>query len=434
MYMTEIIAKKVAGQTLTQQEIHFFIQGYTQGTIPDYQIASLLMAIKLIGMNAQETADLTYAMMHSGEVMDLSSIQGMKADKHSTGGVGDKTTLALAPLVAAAGLKIAKMSGRGLGHTGGTLDKLEAIPGMSIDRSQKQFIEQVNRIGLSIIGQTGELVPADKKLYALRDVTGTVQSIPLIASSIMSKKLASGADTILLDVKFGSGAFMKTFNDAKDLAKAMVRIGKAMKKDTRAILTGMDQPLGFAIGNILEVKEAIETLQGRGPTDFTELCLHAGALMLMQAERVKTLIEGKRLLKNFLVNGQAFEKFKAFVAAQGGDLRYIDDPTKFAQSSTILEVQSQEEGYVASLNALQLGEIAMKLGAGRATKEDTIDYTAGIILKKKIGDAVKVGDVLAVMHTNKKDYAEWVDQLRQSYTFSPTKVRSPKIIHATVNS
>jgi pyrimidine-nucleoside phosphorylase len=373
-------------------------------------------------------------MMHSGEVMDLSSIQGMKADKHSTGGVGDKTTLALAPLVAAAGLKIAKMSGRGLGHTGGTLDKLEAIPGMSIDRSQKQFIEQVNRIGLSIIGQTGELVPADKKLYALRDVTGTVQSIPLIASSIMSKKLASGADTILLDVKFGSGAFMKTLNEAKELAKAMVHIGKAMKKDTRAILTGMDQPLGFAIGNILEVKEAIETLQGRGPSDFTELCLHAGALMLMQSERVKTLIEGKRLLKNFLVNGQAFEKFKAFIAAQGGDLRYIDDPAKFAQSSTIVEVPSQEEGYVASLNALQLGEIAMKLGAGRATKEDSIDYTAGIILKKKIGDFVKVGDVLAVLHTNKKDYAAWVDQLRQSYTFSPTKVRSPKIIHATVNS
>ena len=434
MYMTEIIAKKVAGQALTQQEIQFFIQGYTQETIPDYQIASLLMAIKFMGMNAQETADLTYAMMHSGEVMDLSSIQGMKADKHSTGGVGDKTTLALAPLVAAAGLKIAKMSGRGLGHTGGTLDKLEAIPGMSIDRSQKQFIEQVNRIGLSIIGQTGELVPADKKLYALRDVTGTVQSIPLIASSIMSKKLASGADTILLDVKFGSGAFMKTLNEAKELAKAMVHIGKAMKKDTRAILTGMDQPLGFAIGNILEVKEAIETLQGRGPSDFTELCLHAGALMLMQSERVKTLIEGKRLLKNFLVNGQAFEKFKAFIAAQGGDLRYIDDPAKFAQSSTIVEVPSQEEGYVASLNALQLGEIAMKLGAGRATKEDSIDYTAGIILKKKIGDFVKVGDVLAVLHTNKKDYAAWVDQLRQSYTFSPTKVRSPKIIHATVNS
>jgi pyrimidine-nucleoside phosphorylase len=383
-------------------------------------------------MNDREIADLTYAMIHSGEVIDLTSIQGIKADKHSTGGVGDKTSLELGPLDAGAGLKIAKMSGRGLGHTGGTLDKLEAIPGMSITRTQKQFVEQVNRIGLSIIGQTATLVPADKKLYALRDVTGTVQSVPLIASSIMSKKLASGADTILLDVKFGSGAFMKTLNDARGLAKAMVKIGKAMNKDTRAILTDMDQPLGFAIGNILEVKEAIETLRGQGPTDFTELCLYAGAMMLMQGGRVKTLTEGKRLLKNLIINGQAFEKFKSFIGAQGGDTRYIDDPSKFEQSAHRIDITSDVNGYVESLNALSLGEIAMKLGAGRATKDDTIDYTAGIVLKKKIGDEVHQGDVLAVMHTNLNETNELIKALKDSFTVSSSKVRAPKIIHATV--
>jgi pyrimidine-nucleoside phosphorylase len=390
------------------------------------------MAIKFKGMNDREIADLTYAMIHSGEVIDLTSIQGIKADKHSTGGVGDKTSLVLGPLVAAAGLKIAKMSGRGLGHTGGTLDKLEAIPGMSITRTQKQFVEQVNRIGLSIIGQTATLVPADKKLYALRDVTGTVQSVPLIASSIMSKKLASGADTILLDVKFGSGAFMKTLNDARGLAKAMVKIGKAMNKDTRAILTDMDQPLGFAIGNILEVKEAIDTLRGQGPTDFTELCLYAGAMMLMQGGRVKTLTEGKRLLKNLIINGQAFEKFKSFIGAQGGDTRYIDDPSKFEQSAHRIDITSDVNGYVESLNALSLGEIAMKLGAGRATKDDTIDYTAGIVLKKKIGDEVHQGDVLAVIHTNLNETNELMKALKDSFTVSSSKVRAPKIIHATV--
>ena len=430
--MTELIAKKVEGLPLTQLEITYFIQGYTQGTIPDYQVASLLMAIKFKGMNDREIADLTYAMIHSGEVIDLTSIQGIKADKHSTGGVGDKTSLVLGPLVAAAGLKIAKMSGRGLGHTGGTLDKLEAIPGMSITRTQKQFVEQVNRIGLSIIGQTATLVPADKKLYALRDVTGTVQSVPLIASSIMSKKLASGADTILLDVKFGSGAFMKTLNDARGLAKAMVKIGKAMNKDTRAILTDMDQPLGFAIGNILEVKEAIDTLRGQGPTDFTELCLYAGAMMLMQGGRVKTLTEGKRLLKNLIINGQAFEKFKSFIGAQGGDTRYIDDPSKFEQSAHRIDITSDVNGYVESLNALSLGEIAMKLGAGRATKDDTIDYTAGIVLKKKIGDEVHQGDVLAVIHTNLNETNELIKALKDSFTVSSSKVRAPKIIHATV--
>jgi pyrimidine-nucleoside phosphorylase len=430
--MTELIAKKVEGLPLTQLEITYFIQGYTQGTIPDYQVASLLMAIKFKGMNDREIADLTYAMIHSGEVIDLTSIQGIKADKHSTGGVGDKTSLVLGPLVAAAGLKIAKMSGRGLGHTGGTLDKLEAIPGMSITRTQKQFVEQVNRIGLSIIGQTATLVPADKKLYALRDVTGTVQSVPLIASSIMSKKLASGADTILLDVKFGSGAFMKTLNDARGLAKAMVKIGKAMNKDTRAILTDMDQPLGFAIGNILEVKEAIDTLRGQGPTDFTELCLYAGAMMLMQGGRVKTLTEGKRLLKNLIINGQAFEKFKSFIGAQGGDTRYIDDPSKFEQSAHRIDITSDVNGYVESLNALSLGEIAMKLGAGRATKDDTIDYTAGIVLKKKIGDEVHQGDVLAVIHTNLNETNELMKALKDSFTVSSVKVRAPKIIHATV--
>jgi pyrimidine-nucleoside phosphorylase len=432
MIMTDLIAKKVEGKPLTQQEITYFIQGYTQGTIPDYQVSSLLMAIKFKGMNDQETADLTYAMMHSGDVMDLSSIQGVKADKHSTGGVGDKTSLVLGPLVAAAGLKIAKMSGRGLSHTGGTLDKLEAIPGMSIARTQKQFIEQVNRIGLSIIGQTGSLVPADKKLYALRDVTGTVQSVPLIASSIMSKKLASGADTILLDVKFGSGAFMKTLSHAKGLAQAMVNIGKAMNKDTRAILTDMDQPLGFAIGNILEVKEAIDTLKGQGPSDLTELCIYAGAMMLMQGGRVKTLTEGKRLLKNLIVNGQAFEKFKSFVSSQGGDIRYIEDPSKFEQSAHVINVVSDMGGYVESLNALSLGEIAMKLGAGRATKDDIIDYTAGIVLNKKIGDEVNQGDVLAVIHTNLEQYEAWIVPLRDSFTISSAKVRAPKIIHATV--
>lgn len=432
MYITDIIEKKSQGKPLTEEEIKFFVMGYTQGTIPDYQIASLLMAIKLLGMTTQETAWLTSAMVHSGQTIDLSPIKGVKVDKHSTGGVGDKTSLVLAPLVASVGLKVAKMSGRGLGHTGGTLDKLESIPGMSIALSQKQFIDQVNRIGLSIIGQTSELVPADKKLYALRDVTGTVQSIPLISSSIMSKKLASGGDTILLDVKFGSGAFMKTVPEAKKLAQAMVDIGTAMKKDTRALITDMDQPLGRAIGNILEVKEAIETLNHRGPEDFETLCLHAGAMMLIQAKKVKTVAEGITLLTASLTSGSALTKFKEFIAAQGGDVRYIDHPEMFPVSKTTVEVTSAKAGYVLSLNALNLGQAAMKLGAGRETKDAAIDYTAGIVLHKKVGDKVAKGEVLAKVYTNKDNVQRIVKDIAQSFEITAQPVKKNKLIYAVV--
>ena len=432
MRMVDIIIKKREGKELTRDEIHFFVKGYTEGSIPDYQASAFTMAVLFKGMNKKEIGILTDEMLHSGETIDLSSIAGVKVDKHSTGGVGDKTSLVLGPLVAACGVKLAKMSGRGLGHTGGTLDKIESIPGTSIAIDRDRFIKQVNDIGIAIIGQTGELVPADKKLYALRDVTGTVESIPLIASSIMSKKLASGSDTILLDVKFGSGAFMKTLDDARVLARTMVDIGDELHRDTRAILTDMNEPLGLAIGNNLEVKEAIATLNGQGPADLVELCTKAGATMLLQAKRVSTFEEGVKLITEKIESKEGLDKLAAMVEAQGGDKEYIYHPELFPVSKNIVEVRSSRDGFVSEINALEIGEAAMKLGAGRATKEDVIDPTAGIILAKKVGDKVAKGDLLCTVYTNCKKFDDVLKEIEESFKLSEKEVTTHSIIYEIV--
>lgn len=415
MRMIEIIAKKRDGLELSKEEIQYWIAGLTNGEIPDYQSSALLMAIVLKGMSDLETTHLTMAMMHSGDVLDLSSIHGIKVDKHSTGGVGDKTSLVLGPMVAACGAKVAKMSGRGLGHTGGTIDKLEAIPGFSVTLSQSEFISQVNRISLSIVGQTGSLVPADKKLYALRDVTATVPSIALIASSIMSKKLAAGANTILLDVKYGDGAFMHTSEKAEELARAMIAIGKLSNRDTRAMITDMNQPLGIAIGNALEVKEAIDTLNGHGPADFTELCFQAGTIMLLQADICKDAATARKLLEDSISSKKAFNKFKEFVAAQGGDVDCIDHPQKLAQAKYVTPLINQREGYITSIKATQLGISAMKLGAGRATKDDIINPAVGLMVYKKIGDFVKKGDIIVNIHHDNELSVEFIQELNSSF-------------------
>lgn len=429
MRMVDIITKKRDGHTLNEEEIRFFINGYVKGEIPDYQASALAMAIVFQGMSNEEICILTDAMEHSGDTIDLSMIKGVKVDKHSTGGVGDKTSLVLGPLVASCGAKLAKMSGRGLGHTGGTLDKMESIPGMNINISGNDFIKQVEDIGMAIVGQTGHLVPADKKLYALRDVTGTVESIPLIASSIMSKKLASGSDTILLDVKFGSGAFMKNIQSAKELAKTMVMIGNGLNRDTRAILTDMTQPLGLAVGNSLEVKEAIATLKGHGPKDFVELCLGAGAIMLEQAKICSSKEEARKLLEEKINNGEAFEKLCEFVKAQGGDESYIRHPEKFELSKTIKDIYSENEGYIEEINCLEIGESAMRLGAGRATMEDVIDMSAGIVLNKKVGDFVKKGEKLCTIHTNKENIESILKDIHDSFKLTNKKVEILPIIH-----
>lgn len=429
MRMVDIITKKRDGYPLNEQEIRFFVNGYTNGEIPDYQMSALAMAIVFKGMNKDEICVLTDAMEHSGDVIDLSMIKGVKVDKHSTGGVGDKTSLVLGPLVASCGAKLAKMSGRGLGHTGGTLDKMESIPGMNINISGDAFIKQVQDIGIAIVGQTGHLVPADKKLYALRDVTGTVESIPLIASSIMSKKLASGSDTILLDVKFGSGAFMKDINSAKELAKTMVMIGNGLNRDTRAILTDMTQPLGLAVGNALEVKEAIETLKGNGPKDFVELCLGAGAIMLEQAKICSSEEEARQMLINKINNGEAFEKLCEFIKAQGGDESYIRHPEKFPLSKNIIDVYSDNEGYIEEINCLEIGESAMRLGAGRATMDDVIDMSSGIVLNKKVGDKVNKGEKLCTVYTNKEKYDDILKDIHDAFKLANKKVDVLPIIH-----
>jgi pyrimidine-nucleoside phosphorylase len=428
MGIIEIIANKRDGKELSEEEIQYWITGLTRGEILDYQSSALLMAIVLNGMTDQETTYLTMAMMHSGDVMDLSSIEGIKVDKHSTGGVGDKTSLALGPMVAACGGKVAKMSGRGLGHTGGTIDKLESIPGFSVTLSQTEFINQVNRISLSIVGQTGSLVPADKILYALRDVTSTVPSIPLIASSIMSKKLAAGANAILLDVKYGDGAFMHTPQRAEELAKAMIAIGKLSGRDTRAMITDMNQPLGLAIGNALEVKEAIDTLKGHGPQDFTELCLQAGTIMLLQAKICNDSADARRMLEDSISSGSAFNKLKEFVAAQGGDTDCIDHPEKLPKSTFVTPLLSSMKGYVTSIKATQLGISAMKLGAGRETKEDVINPAVGLLVYKKNGDSVKIGDLLVGIHHDDALSDEFIQQLSDSFTISDLPVESVALI------
>ena len=432
MRMVDVIIKKRNGLELSEEEIRFFVEGFTSGDIPSYQASSLAMAILFKGMNKKEIGILTDAMLHSGETIDLSSIEGIKVDKHSTGGVGDKTSLVLGPLVAACGVKLAKMSGRGLGHTGGTLDKLESIPGCKIGLSREEFINQVNKYGLAIVGQTGNLVPADKKLYALRDVTGTVESIPLIASSIMSKKLASGSDTILLDVKFGSGAFMKDIDQARLLARTMVDIGDHLHRDTRAILTDMDQPLGLAIGNSLEVIEAINTLNGNGPSDLVELCLGAGAIMLMQAKKTSSIEEGRKLLQEKIDNKEALEKLCDLVRAQGGDESYIRDPSKFEKAKYIIAIKAENEGYVKQINALEIGDSAMRLGAGRATYDDVIDPSSGIVLSKKVGDKVNVGDVLCTVYTNKEDNASILKDIHDSFKLSSDIVKINPIIYEVI--
>ena len=417
MRMEEIIEHKRDGLELSQSEIHFFIKNYVDNKIPDYQASALLMAIYLKGMNDKETALLTEEMRVSGDVWDLSDIPGLKVDKHSTGGVGDKVSLVLGPMVASCGAKLAKMSGRGLGHTGGTLDKLESIPNFDIFETKEEFKKQIQEVGMAIIGQNKDIDPADKKLYALRDVTGTVSSMPLIASSIMSKKLASGADCILLDVKYGSGAFMKTKKDAKKLAEIMINIGRHLGKDVRAEVTDMDQPLGYAVGNNLEIKEVIETLHNRGPKDLTKLCLDSGSIMLVQAKLFHDKKEARKALLKNLKNGKAFEKFVEFVKAQKGDTSYILDPSKFEVAKNIIPIYSNKEGVIKRIDALTIGKSSMKLGGGRERIEDTIDMSAGIILNKKIGDFVKNNELLATLYTNKEDFEEITLDILNAFIF-----------------
>ena len=428
MRMVDLIELKKNNQVLTKEQIHFIIEEYCNQRIPDYQMSALLMAICFNGLTKQETALLTDEMIHSGEVIDLSAIEGIKVDKHSTGGVGDKTSLVLGPMVAACGVKVAKMSGRGLGHTGGTLDKLESIPGMNINISKEDFIKQVNEIGIAIIGQSTNLVPADQKMYALRDVTATVDCIPLIASSIMSKKLASGSDTILLDVKYGKGAFMRTKEEAKKLAYTMIEIGQHLGKDTRAAISDMNQPLGNAIGNSLEVIEAINTLKGKGPKDLLDLCLETGSHMLVQAKRCQNEIEALQLLKQVIADGSALNKLKEVVNYQHGDVDIIDNPKLFKQAKIILPVKVNKEGYIKDLEAKTLGMISMKLGGGRLTKEDTIDHSAGIILNKKIGDYCNSEDILAYLYTDKEIDQELIEEFYNAYQIVDFFVEKPTLI------
>ena len=398
LHILDIIRKKRDGGTLTKDEIEYFVRGCTDGSIPDYQLSALLMAIYLNGMTHEETAELTLAMAHSGDMADLSAIHGVTVDKHSTGGVGDKTSMVIVPVCAACGVKIAKMSGRGLGHTGGTADKLESIPGMRIDLSPEEFTAQINKIGCAMIGQTGELCPADKKLYALRDVTGTVESVPLIASSIMSKKIASGAERILLDVKTGSGAFMKTTEDAITLAEEMVEIAKLSGRRAAALITDMDRPLGHAGGNTLEVLEVLETLHGRGPEDLTEECLELAANMIRLGEQAESIEHARKKAKTALETGKAFEKFCEMAEAQGADVRYLREPERFALSPVKKDVCAPRSGYVVHINAEQVGMASVRLGAGREKADDMLDYGAGIVLKKTVGDAVQKGEVIAELY------------------------------------
>lgn len=431
--MVDVIQKKREDVELTDEEIQFFIQGYTTGDIPDYQAAAFAMAIVFKGMTQNESAALTKAMVESGDQTDLSDIAGIKVDKHSTGGVGDTTTLVLAPLVASLGIPVAKMSGRGLGHTGGTLDKLEAVPGFQIEITDEKFIELVNQHKVAVIGQTANLTPADKKLYALRDVTATVDSIPLIASSIMSKKIASGSDAIVLDVKVGNGAFMKDLNQAEALAKTMVDIGNNVGRNTKAVISNMNQPLGFAVGNALEIKEAIETLQGEGPEDLYELSLALGSHMVLLAEKANTLEEARQLLEENINNGKAIETLKTFFENQGGNAAVVDDLSLLPTAAYQFEVKSQKSGYVSEIIADQIGLAAMHLGAGRLTKDSEIDLAVGIILNKKIGDKVEAGEPLAIVHSNSEDVSESVSQIHEAYQLVDNHVKEPTLIYKEIH-
>ena len=429
MRMYDIIMKKRNGEELSKEEIRFFIEGYTSGEIKDYQASALMMAIYFQKMTRKETAELTQAMAESGDMLNLSDISGIKVDKHSTGGVGDKTSLALTPMVASCGIPVAKMSGRGLGHTGGTIDKLESFPGFSTSLTSEQFISQVNRIGIAIMGQTADLAPADKKLYALRDVTATVDNMSLIASSIMSKKLAAGADAIVLDVKTGSGAFMKAESDALALADEMVRIGTHAGRRTIAVVSDMDQPLGYAVGNALEVKEAIDTLSGKGPEDFLELCLTLGSCMLMAGGKAENQEEARKLLMRTIEDGSALKKLAEFVEAQGGDARAVYDTELLPKASIVRSVAAPCDGYISHITCDEVGIASLMLGGGRETKESVIDLSVGLVLTCKVGDYVHKGEPLAWMHANDVKKAEEAEKrFLEAYSFSPDVVQKSKLI------
>lgn len=432
MRMYDLISKKRNGGALNKEELTHLIEGYVKGEIPDYQMSAFLMAVYFQGMTKEETAIMTDLVARSGDMVDLSSIEGIKVDKHSTGGVGDKTTLIVAPLAAACGVKVAKMSGRGLGHTGGTVDKLESIPGMRVSLERKEFFDVVNRTGICVIGQSGNLTPADKKLYALRDVTATVESIPLIAVSIMGKKLAAGSDCILLDVKTGSGAFMNSVEDSLALAQEMVSIGESAGRKTAALITNMDIPLGNNIGNSLEVIEAVETLKNQGPEDLTYVCLELAANMLYLAG-IGEMETCYAKVKEALENGTALQKLVDMVEAQGGDINVIKDTSKFEQASIVEEVISPCDGYITFMDTKECGIASCILGAGRETKEDTIDYSAGIVLKKKTGDRIQKGDVLAILYGNKQEKIQPAkEQFLKALKVEDSKPEKQKLIYARV--
>jgi len=433
MRTVDLIAKKRDGLALSAAEIDFLVQGFTRGEIPDYQISAWLMAVVLRGMDKRETTDLTLAMARSGETLDLSAIAPVVVDKHSTGGVGDKTTLVVAPLVAAAGLPVGKMSGRGLGFSGGTLDKLESIAGYNVNLTKQQFLQQLAEHGIVVAGQSADLAPADGKLYALRDVTATVESLPLIASSVMSKKIAAGANAIVLDVKVGRGAFMKTLDDAQALARTMVDIGRGVGRRVTAVISDMSQPLGCAVGNALEVAEAIATLRGQGPADFLELCLTVGAQMLLLAGKVEKAAEGRALLLVKLLSGAALAKFGEWVAAQGGDWQVIEHPELLPRASLVEPLLAPRGGYVAGLDAAAVGLTVVALGGGRAKKGDPIDHAVGVVLHRKVGDAVQPGEPLLTIHANDPArLAEARERLLAAYTWSDTPVPKPRLVHQIV--
>ncbi|MFB5661571.1 pyrimidine-nucleoside phosphorylase [Alteribacillus sp. HJP-4] len=433
MRMVDVVQKKRDSQKLTTEEIYFFVNGYTEGKIPDYQVSALMMAIYFNGMDKEETADLTRAMASSGDMIDLSPIQGFKVDKHSTGGVGDKTSFIVAPLVASVGVPVAKMSGRGLGHTGGTIDKLESISGFQTELSREQFINNVNTHKLSLVGQSGNLAPADKKIYALRDVTATVDSLPLIASSIMSKKIASGADGIVLDVKTGSGAFMKTLEESQALAEAMVTIGNNVGKKTVAVISDMNQPLGFEIGNANEIKEAVEVLQGKNIQDLRELSLVLGSHMAVLAGVFDDTESAFKELEKNLENGKAFEAFKNFVIAQGGDVDQIVNVSKLPEAKYHIDVKADTEGFVSEIDAESIGIAAMYLGAGRASKDDLVNHAVGITLNKKIGDSVSAGETIAIIHSNDREPNKSIMKIRAAYNIENSKTNPNNLINEVIS-
>ncbi|MBO5033883.1 MAG: pyrimidine-nucleoside phosphorylase [Lachnospiraceae bacterium] len=433
MRMYDLIMKKRNGTALSKEEINYMIEGYTAGKIPDYQMSAMMMAIYFQGMSEEETFALTMAMAESGDMLDLSDIHGIKVDKHSTGGVGDKTSLALTPMVAAAGVPVAKMSGRGLGHTGGTIDKLESFTGFSTAISERQFKDNVNRIGIAIMGQTADLAPADKKLYALRDVTATVDNMSLIASSIMSKKLAAGADAIVLDVKTGSGAFMKKEEDSFALAREMVKLGNGAGRKTIAVISDMDQPLGYAVGNALEVQEAIDTLKGSGPKDFVELCMTLGSYMLVAGGKAADRKEAEQILANVIQNGSALDKLAEFVEAQGGDKELVYHPERLPKASYVQEIKSPADGYVQKIVCDEIGICSLILGGGRETKESRIDLSVGLVLHKKAGDQVKKGDSLATIHANDQTKLEMAkERFLNAYTIGGQPVEKKPLIRGIV--